>query len=180
MSKLQRTISFIAGLFFLACGIIMLASPNSGYYIVALILSISLLYFGVRMLIYYLTMARYMVGGKLILFLSLIVLDFGLFTVTLSDVPPMYIVLYLLAVHAFGGLVDILRGREARRYDSPEWKKHMIFGIVNIAIAFVALGYGIFSNSPDVVVVIYGLGLIYSAFGRIVAAFSRTEIVYIG
>ena len=179
MNKLERLLNIIAGLFFFFCGVIMLFLPDTGYHIVTLILSLSLLLFAVRMLIYYFTMARYMVGGKLILIIGLIVLDFGLFTVTLAKMPAFYVILYLLAVHAFGGVVDILRGREARSLDAPSWKKSTIFGVVNIIIALVALGCGIFQNSPDVVVIIYGLSLVYSAIGRIVSAFRRIEIVYI-
>ena len=179
MSKFQRILNIVSGLFFLGCGMLMLISPNKGYYFVALILSLSLILWGIRLLVYYVTMARYMVGGKFILFFGLIILDCGLFTVTLASVPPMYVVLYLLVVHAFGGLVDILRGNEARRLEAPKWQRSIAFGAINIIIALVALGCGILRNSPDVVVVIYGLGMIYSAFGRIISAFRRTEIIYI-
>ena len=58
----------------------------------------------IRYLVFYLSMARNMVDGKLSLFYGIIALDLGMFAYTLQDIPPIYIVLYLLITHLFSAL----------------------------------------------------------------------------
>ena len=53
MSKFQRVKSFLAGVALLLLILILLAVPESGLSIVALILSLSLVFYGFRMLWYY-------------------------------------------------------------------------------------------------------------------------------
>ena len=113
----------------------------------------------------------------MILFQAVVVLDFALFTASLSDVPKVYILLYLVGVHAFTGVVETLRAMEAKRTVDGPWKMKLAHGIVNFALALACL---VFIKHINTAVFIYSLGLIYSAVIRIVSAFRRTAFVVIG
>ena len=121
-------------------------------------------------------MARHMVGGRIMLYLAVVVLDLGMFTMMLTNIPKIYIVLYLVVVYAFAGVVSILRALEAKRYQAPMWKLSLISGIINVVIAILCI---IFMRSTNMIVYLYCVGLIYSAIVRIVTAFRETAIVYI-
>lgn len=179
MTGLQRIRSIIIGCLMMACGILILVIPNLGYGIVALILSVAMLLYGIRTLVYYFTMARNMVGGRGILYIGVIVLDLGIFTLTIADNGTVFIIIYLLTIHLFSGLVDILRALEAKRILAPFWKHKLSYGIVNIVIAVAAFISGVILRSTDMLVYIYSAGLIYSAISRIITAFRKTAIVYI-
>lgn len=176
MSTGQRVTNVLSGLLMILLGVWMIFSPKMTFSVVAAILSISLTVYGVRYLFFYFTMARHMVGGKLMLFVGIIVLDLGAFTATLVDTPRIYIILYLLGVHAFTGVIDILRALEAKSYGGSTWKLSVVNGAVEILIA---LTCAVFLKSDEVLICIYAAGLIYSALVRIASAFRRTAIVYI-
>ena len=144
MTNMQRVKKVLAGLLMLVCCAALVTDPEFGFYFVALILSISLLLYALRSLIYYFTMARHMVGGKSILFRGIIVLDLAVFTLSMVDDPKLYIILYLLGIHAFSGLMGILQALEARRYQSPAWRRSMLSGAVNLVIAVLAVIAGLF------------------------------------
>ena len=72
--------------------IFMMSLPERGYQLAALIISVSFTISGLRTLIYYFTMSRFMVGGKRILFRGLILLDLGLFTSTFVDRSKIYLI----------------------------------------------------------------------------------------
>ena len=171
MSTGQRFINVFTGLLTIALGIYLILDPADGFTVVATILSFSLSVCGIRYLVYYFTMARHMVGGKLILYVSIIALDLGIFTASLLDTPNFYIILYLIGMHAFSGVIDILRGLEARSYGGASWKLSIAHGAVSILIAIACV---VFLRSVNVLVYIYAAGLIYSALMRIAAAFRRT------
>ena len=96
MNSIQRIKKFLSGLGMLLGSLILAAKPEDGYYIIAFLLSISLLLSGVRNLIYYFNMARNMVGGKTILYRALILTDLGLFTITSITIPKIYLICHLL------------------------------------------------------------------------------------
>ena len=175
MGKLQRIKNVMIGILTILCGVLIMLYPDTGYLVMLSFLSLALIISGLRYLGYYFTMARFMVGGKAMLFIGMITLDVGMFTFTMFDLPRAYVLFYLLLYHAFTGLIDILRGLEARRLGSS-WRLKVIHGAVNIVIALFCI---IFVRSLNVLVYIYGLGLIYSAVIRISTAFRKTAIVYI-
>ena len=179
MKKMHRVKEILSGMLMLLCCLILLLVPEEGYFIVPLILSISLIFSGVRSLLYYFLMARHMVGGKAMFYQGLIILDLGMFTYTLVDIPLIYVILYLLACHAFSGAVDIMRALEAKRIHAPSWRLSMTSGALNVVIALLAFFCGVIMRSTEIVVYIYSAGLIYSACVRIATAFRKTAIVYI-
>ena len=95
------------------------------------------------------------------------------------DDPKLYIILYLLGIHAFSGLMGILRALEARRFRSPSWRRSMLSGAVNLVIAVLAVIAGLFLPGTHDLVYLYAGCLFYSAWTQIVSAFRKTAIVYI-
>jgi uncharacterized membrane protein HdeD (DUF308 family) len=118
------------------------------------------------------------VGGRMLLYLGIIMFDFGVFTLSLNDEPLVIVVLYLIAFYAFAGLIDILRAFEAKKQEAP-WKSKLFLGIIEVAVAGLSLYFGLVLRSPDDVVIVYGCGLLVSGIMRIVNSFRRTAIVYI-
>ena len=155
--------------------VILLEVPDLGYRIIGLILSLILIVDGIRSLLFYFSMARNMVGGRTLLFRGIIELDLGMFAYTLQDIPPVYILLYLLIVHLFSGVVDVMRAMEARRMES-RWRLNLAYGIANILLA---LSCGLCFQNPTLLTYVYAAGLAYSACLRIAQAFRKTAIVYI-
>lgn len=155
---------------------IMLSDPQSGYMFVVLVLAVVLIVLGIKRLFYYFTMARFMVDGKESLYKGALLLDFGALTGSLSDVPQFYVLAYLIAIHAFAGLVEILRAREARSQGAKSWRFKMIHGIIDLVMAVICI---MFINEESIAVLIYSIGIIYSAVLKITIAFRKTKFVYI-
>ena len=176
MSGGQRIKNVLIGILIILGAVILIAFPEEGIIITASILSLSLFVYGIKTLIYYITMTRHMVGGRIMLYLAVVVLDLGMFTMMLTNIPKMYIALYLVVVYAFSGAIDILRALEARQYHPPSWRFSLISGIINVVIAILCI---VFIGSTNMIVYLYSAGLIYSAIARIVTAFRKTAIVYI-
>lgn len=99
----------------------LLLEPTDGFYLVVLLLDISLLLYGFKMLVYFLTMARYMTGGIMTLYKSIIAIDLGLFVLNLEDAPKKLVMIYLICMMIFSGIIIILSAMEARKIDAP-WK----------------------------------------------------------
>lgn len=176
MGKARRILNVLTGLLIIFFGIIMLTSNGEAYRMVLFILEMALIIRGVRLLVYYLTMARHMVGGKVILYEGIFLLDIGLFTVNLDELPLMYAMLYLLAGLAVSGIIDMLRANEIRLLESGRWKYQFFTGIVKIGVTVICL----FSlDSPISLVSVYSFGLIHSGAARIGSAVRRGAIVYI-
>ena len=179
MTKMQRIKNILIGLAMLLFGLIMLILPEEGFAVVSTLLSLTITLSGVRTLFYYATMARHMVGGKSMLFRGMILLDFGIFTLTLSDMPRAYIVLYLLGSHAFSGGIDLMRAMESRRLAAPTWRRNLVSGGINLLIALAAVACMFTMQSMEILVYLYTAGLVYAALSRIASVFQKTAIVYI-
>ena len=177
MTLIQRIMHIITGLIMAAVAILFIVYDDDDMYqVVIFILALGLAIKGIKDIIFYFTMARHMVGGKIILFQGVVTLDFALFTISLSNVPRLYIILYLITVHAFSGVVEILRAMEARRTVDGAWRLKLGHGLVNLALALACL---IFVRRTDVVTMIYSLGLLYSGIMRIISGFRRTAFIVI-
>ena len=175
MSSFQRIQNIVIGLITIVIAISMMALPERGDGLAALLISISFAFSGLRTLIYYFTMARFMVGGKRILFRGLILLDLGLFTFTLIDNSKIYVILYLVIIHAISGAISIVKSLQEKK-DGASWKLSRVSGTVNLLMALFCI---VFIGSTDMIVFIFGAGLLYAGFMRIVSAFRRTAIVYV-
>ena len=177
MTLLQRTKQILFGLVMIQVAIAFVYFQGDKKYMVVIwILALGLAFKGLTDIFYYFTMARHMVGGRIILFQAVIILDFALFTASLSDVPKIYILFYLVWIHAFSGVIETLRAMEAKRTVEGPWKMKLGHGIVNFALALSCL---IFIKKTDTAVFIYCIGLVYSGAIRIISAFRRTAFTVI-
>ena len=177
MSLFQRIKSVLFGLAMLATGIIFITSPSDDIYkVIIFIFSIGLTIAGIKNIIFYFAMARHMIGGKMILIQGVIILDFAIITGSFSTVPKFYILLYLVSIHAFSGAIEVLRAMEAKNTVEGPWKLKFIHGLINLALAIACF---IFIRRPNTSIMIYSMGLIYSAIVRIFSAFQRTSFIII-
>ena len=177
MTVFQRIKTILLSLCMLAVAIIFILNPSDDTYLIVVgILSISLVIAGIKDIIFYFTMAKHMVGGKIILIQGVIILDFAIITGSLANVPKIYILLYLIVIHAFSGVVEIMRAMEARRTVEGPWKMKFSHGIVNLVLAISCL---IFIRQSNTALIIYSIGLMYSAAVRLISAFYKTAFVVI-
>ena len=179
MTNMQRIKKVLLALLMFLCACFLVIDPEDGFYIVALIVSGSLIVYGLRTLLYYFSMARHMVGGKSILFIGIIVTDLGVFILTMVDEPKLFIVAYLLGVHAFSGAMGVLRALEAKRYASPTWKWSLLGGLASLTVAVLAVIAGLLLRSVTSLSYLYAATIFYSACVQLVSAFRKTAIVYI-
>ena len=175
MTKLQRLKSILGGLMKGIVGVLMICYPDEAYLFILAILSLWLLFSGLGMLSYYLSMARFMVGGKTILYSGLFRLDIALLTITLVDIPRTYILFYLAGIYAFSGVVEIFRARESKTFGVKAGFK-FFHGILDVVIALCCV---IFYKNAALAGLIYGAGLIGSGMVHIASAFKRTAMIYI-
>lgn len=177
MTIFQRMTNVLVGILMLAVAIFFIVDPSDeAYFFVIGVLTTGLTVKAIKNIIFYFTLARHMVGGKMILLKGVIMLDFAMFTGSMSDVPKIYILLYLIAIHAFSGAVEVLRALEAKHAVSGPWKMKFTHGIIDF---FLALSCLVFIRHPFTALIIYCIGLIYSALMRIAGAFRRTTFILI-
>ena len=179
MTLTQRIGKLLNALFSILCAWIMLRMGEDGALLVAAILCFSLIIFALRNIVFYFTMARHMVNGRGILYIGMIVLDLGIFTLSILQYRKFFIVLYLLATYAFSGALVILRALEARKFGTPSWRLKMAEGIANILFALAAVVFGFFRSNMQVVTAIYAAGMFYSALLKLISAFRKTAVIYI-
>ena len=177
MSIFQRIRNVLIGILMMAVAILFITDPtDNAYRLVIGVLALGLAIKGIKDIFFYFTMARHMVGGKMILVQGVIVLDFALLTGSLSDVPKIYILLYLVVIHAFSGVVEVLRAMEARRTVSGPWKLKFVHGMINFLLA---LSCFVYIKQTHTALIIFSIGLLYSSIMRIVGAFRRTTFILI-
>ena len=176
MTKFKRIREILIGIIMMAAAVLIVCYPKEGYTFILGVLSTVFIIRGISNLIYYFRMARYMVEGKRSLYMGVMMLDFGIMTGTLTDVPHYYILLYLVGINAFAGAVDILRALEAKRYGARSWKLKICQGIGNLILALACLVFIRYSNTA---VIIYAIGLFFSAIMRIITACRKTKLIYI-
>lgn len=178
MSSIQRIKKFLSGMFILLGSLVLVTDPEDGYYIIAILLSLSLLFSGIRSLFYYFAMARNMVGGKSIFYRAMILMDLGLFTMTAITIPKIYLVCHLLISHGFSGIVDMLKAYEDKKMEASSWRMSFLYGFGNLLISVAALTCAV-CQLNWLVVDIYCIGLAYSGIMQMTSAFRRTAIIYI-
>ena len=176
MTKLQRIKEIIIALIMFLGAVVMMSYPKESYPLIVIILAIWFIAIGISSIWYYITMARFMVGGRESLFMGVIWFDFGVLTGSLTSVPHYYVLLYLIGIHGFSGVVRVLRTLETRRTGSSSWKLKLAHGIIDIAMALLCI---VFIKHLNITGIIFGIGVMYSAAMRIVTAFRRTALIVI-
>ena len=178
MTLMQRIAKILTALLTAGTAVLILRLGEDGFRLAGLLLSCSLILFGLRNMVYYFRMARHMVDGRRILYIGVIALNFGVIALSAAD-ERVFVVLYLLGAYAFSGVLDILRAREARSFEAPSWRLNLAEGIANIGFAAAAAVFGLVSGNMRALTLIYAIGLFYSALLKLVSAFRKTAIVYI-
>ena len=176
MGKARRVFNILTGLFIILFGIIMLDGQERAYTAMLFFLEVALIIRGIRLLTYYNSMVRHMVGGKIILYEGIFFLDMGLLFVNIDDLPRMYVMLYLVIGLAISGVIDLLRANEIRLLESGHWKYQAFAGIVKVTatlISFASFKY------PVILVSVYSFGVIHTGVARIISAVRPGAIVYI-
>ena len=178
MSVRQRfRILFTAALMILI-SVILIVFPVIGIPIAGVILGVILIVMGARYLFYYLTMAKNMVGGKLMLYIGIILLDTGTFILPIVNSHQALILLFLQAVFGVTGAIAILRSVEAKRSGSPVWKVNFVQGLINIGIMIAAFICANFSVPQRMIVYVFCAGMLYAAAWRVYPVFRKTAVVY--
>ena len=165
MSTLQRIEYSLAGLVRILFGIFMIYKPFESYVPIARILVAGLVLLGLRNLLYYVLMARHMVGGKMILFIGMLFMDFGIFSYSLVERPKLFLISYL-----------IVKAVVEKRNLTPTWRRDCMQGILHLLIMAAAIRY---FSSIRRLVILFCAGIIYSGTIHITAALRSTAVVYI-
>ena len=176
MSKLERLNSLVTGILMILFCVLLVLDPKNNFPLIIAALSIFMLLGAIKMLWYYFTMAKLMVGGKKILYQGVVFLDLALFTLSLSDVPLIYIILYLIAINAVAGTIDMALAVNAHQTGAPSWKLRFSAGFIELFMALLCLAN---LHSVRIVVFVYVASLSYTAIVKIVSAFRKAEVVYI-
>lgn len=175
---LYRVKNIAEGLGLIFIGVLLVIDKEDSYWLLMMFVSLALFVGAIRILVYYFRMARHMVGGKMILYRGIIMLDLGVITLSLTDIPVYYFLMYIIALHLFMGLVDCVRALEARQEKAPSWKWQMIEGALILVLSFICL-FGLRSLSRVINIYIYCFGLAAAGVVRIVSACQKNAIVYV-
>ncbi len=176
MSRLQKAVYAFTGFVMIIFGLLMYLTEGTGYLIILLVLEFALMIFGLQQLIYYFTMARYMVGGIYIFYKGVLLLDAGLFALNMDDVPRQYAMIYLIITMGFSGLLAVVHSIESKRLQSGRWIHQFFYGSVEIISAIVCLS---FLNSQEILTTVYAISMFHAGGNRILSAFRKSSIVYI-
>ncbi|MBO4900012.1 MAG: DUF308 domain-containing protein [Lachnospiraceae bacterium] len=174
MTLTKRIVKVITGIVMIAFAILLILYPEIALDVIIGVLSIMLIANALKCIGFYFSMGRHMVGGMRLLIRGVIMLDLGLFAYSIYDVPRIYIVLYLLFIHAFAGAVDVLGALDAKKLEAGSWQLKMATGMINILIGILCL---VFIRSERMIDYIYCSGLIITALSNIFSAFRRTAVV---
>ena len=174
----MRIKSCITGVIILAFAVFLVLVHEDSYLLIPILLGLSILLYGIKLLWYYLRMARYMVGGKSFLYQAIFVMDFGVFTLSIIGLNNRIIVLiYLLGIYAFTGVVDVLRALEAKGVGATGWKLKLFRGISGLLFVVALFIIGFVVGRTDIFIYGFCFSLAYSAIIRIITAFRRSAVV---
>lgn len=175
MGKGERIIRIISGLLIIFFAVLMLVFPEYAFLLASTMVAYLLLENGIRHLLYYLTMAHHMVGGKIILYYSVFMIDLGVFAVTISEKSKFIIIIYLIFAHLIAGGVGVIKAIRSKK-EGYSWKLDLSKGLINVLIALTCV---IFMSKMDVLIFVYFLSMLYLAAVYFVSAFRKSAVVYI-
>ena len=177
MSKFQKIVSILKSILIIIIGLLMIISPSDGFFILILILQLGLLISGIKLLVYYFSMARYKVGGLSTLYKSIIVIDSALLLFSFSTAHPKLVMALLIIAIAFEGVVYIMKAMKSRTLEYSSWKTQLLHGLIYFIIAILCL---FFMDNTTISTILFAIGLIVSAVSDIITSVKKTEIIYIG
>jgi uncharacterized membrane protein HdeD (DUF308 family) len=174
MTKFQRLKRILFGILMIIVAAVMMEYADKSYMAILVFIGWGFMVSGIGSMFYYFNMARFMVGGRRALYIGVILMDFGIITMSLSDVPGMYVLLYLAILHAFTGVIEILRARETMKNGSKHYKLKLSHGIIDVVLAILCI---IFLKDTKLAVYIYSFGLVYSGIMYVISGFRRTAML---
>ncbi len=176
MSKTKRVINVLEAILMIQMALILMLVPEEAFKLIAILVGLILTVYGLKYIIYYLTHAQHMTGGKRLLLVGLILFDAGTFAMVIYDRAKVLMVGYIVAVHLVASVLNFARAYSNKGDGNPAWKIDLAQGIGNFIQVVLCL---VFINHVEIPVYIYCLGVIYSAVLKIIASFRRTAIVYV-
>ena len=181
MTKIKRIKTVIAGLITILMAFILIFMPQGGMSVIIFLIGAYLVMSGIHLLGFYSQLARYMVGGKFIMYFGFIMLSLGVFTITMAGEHKAIVILYLLILLGVAGGVDVFRGIEEKRNADKTWFAKFAWGITEVVLAILPVIFGFRRNGGEkVVIVVFALVLIYKGVWKIVDGFKKSAIIYTG
>jgi multidrug transporter EmrE-like cation transporter len=171
----KRILHILIGIGLILIALLLVLLGEDGPDVIALILGISMLIYGIRCLVAFASKFRFMVGGRSQLYIGIIALDLGLLIISSFSGSTFLILLYLLGIRLVTGGIDLARAIESKKNGAP-WKMKLFSGIVSLATVILGL---VFFRDPETVVDIYCIGLLISAVEHFISAFRRSKVVTI-
>ena len=172
MSFTKKIVEIISSVGILFLALILLMGQNDALEIAAGILCLTMLVVGIRYMVIYFTMARYMVDGRKLFYYGLIILDMSFLCGVVLDRSHRLLLLYLVGMHAFYGVVQLLRALEEKKYDTSAWKFKLLTALINLGISVACI---FFIRQESTMAMIFGGGLIYTAVVKFITAFRKEE-----
>ncbi|MBR4457178.1 MAG: hypothetical protein IKS32_13325 [Solobacterium sp.] len=145
------------------------------YYLILTVFVIVMLIYGIRLIVFYFTMARFMTGGRGMLYRGILYTDLALYTLSLNSVPVNYIMIYLIAILVFAGAINLFQAYDILKLDGF-WQFKALQGIVTICFAYYGFTH---LHQPMVLADICAVTLIYDALMQIAGVFTPTRIITI-
>ena len=176
MSKTRRVFTIIGAVFVILGSLVLMQVPEIAFELIAIGIACMLTLYGIKYLIYYITHAQHMVGGKWFLLIGLILFDLGAFASMLIDQARAIMIIYVAGAHFIAAVLNVIRTVGNKKDSNPSWKIDLAQGIGNFAQVVLCL---VFINHISIPVYIYCIGCIYTAILMIVSACKKTAIVYV-
>lgn len=176
MTKTRRIMNIIGAVFSIQGALLLMLIPQIAFRLIAAGVGIWLTCKGGGYIIYYLTHANHMVGGKWILLTGLILFDCGTFSTTLYDQAQAILIIYVVGCHVIGAGLRFVRAFGNKKDGNPGWKIDLAQGIGNVALVALCL---VFIRYVEMPVYIYCAGAIYTSILSIISSCKRTAIVYV-
>lgn len=176
MSKTKRVWNIFVAFFTIFGALVLMLVPDLAFSLIAACVGLMLTLRGLKFLIYYVTHAQHMVGGKRLLLVGLILFDMGVFASLIYDQTQFLTIIYVIAIHIVWVVLRFARAVSNKGDGNPGWKIDLAQGIGNLIQVILCL---VFINSIEIPVFIYCIGVIYTAVLKIIASCKRTAIVYV-
>ena len=176
MSKTRRILTVFFSLVAIYGSLMLMFFPDIAFDALAFGVGITLVYYGVRYLLYYLTHAQHMVGGKWFLLIGLIMFDMGVFAVAVYDKAQMITLIYVISAHFIAAVLGLIRTIGDKKDNNPSWKLHLAQSIAGFIQVILCV---IFIRSVMIPVCLYCIYTIYTSVLMIISAFRKTAIVYV-
>ncbi|MBR3279178.1 MAG: DUF308 domain-containing protein [Lachnospiraceae bacterium] len=176
MTRTRRVFNIIGALLAIQGSLLLMLVPDIAFRLIAIGVGMMLTYKGLRYIIYYLTHANHMVGGKRILLVGLILFDIGAFASALYDQAQVIMIIYVVGCHVIAAGLNMVRAFGNKKDGNPGWKIDLAQGIGNVTQVALCL---IFINYVEIPVYIYCVGAIYTSILTMISSFKKTAIVYV-